>query len=80
LRLALDLQEFVPHSIKPEFVGAFRAWYIETHNDQFFINTPHWLHAYFFLELFYSLPMNLWAIRALGQGRSGSGCLDLQLS
>jgi hypothetical protein len=64
---ALDLQEFIPASIKPEFAGAMRAWYIKTYNDQLFINGPPFIHAYFLVELFYTLPMNIWGVWALGK-------------
>ena len=50
-----------------------RKFYIDTYHDQFFISPPAWFTMYIWMELFYHVPLSIWAIGALLRGESWSG-------
>lgn len=64
----VDMYPLYPESIRPKFMYDLRKWYIETYNDQFFVNPPAWFLAYMWMELFYHIPLSAWAIGALLRG------------
>ena len=46
-----------------------RTWYITTYHDRFFVTPPAWFNAYMWMEAVYHLPLSVWAVRALLQGK-----------
>ncbi|KAI1358145.1 transmembrane protein 6/97 [Xylaria arbuscula] len=62
-----------PASAPLRFLGDLRAYYIATYNDQFFLPPPAEIPNFFtlfaFLELAFHLPVSLWAVSALWDGK-----------
>lgn len=54
-----------------------RQWYITTYRDQFFISPPAWFTMYIWMELFYHVPLSVWALGALIRGMSQTSRLCL---
>ncbi|KAK4629432.1 Sigma intracellular receptor 2 [Fulvia fulva] len=61
----VDITPLYPPSIKPQFMIDLRQWYITTYRDQFFVSPPAWFTLYMWMELFYHLPLSVWALSAL---------------
>lgn len=69
-----------PASLRPQFMINLRKFYIDTYQDQFFVNPPAWFTMYMWMELLYHTPLSVWAIGALlrGEGDQHAGSLSLQ--
>ncbi|CZR62660.1 related to integral membrane protein [Phialocephala subalpina] len=61
----MDLQALYPPSLVPAFMENLKSFYINTYNDQFFINTPLFFKTFMWTEILYQAPVSLWAIPAL---------------
>ncbi|EME43808.1 hypothetical protein DOTSEDRAFT_151328 [Dothistroma septosporum NZE10] len=62
---SVDITPLYPASIKPQFMIDLRQWYITTYRDQFFVSPPAWFTLYMWMELFYHVPLSVWAVGAL---------------
>ncbi|KUJ10495.1 uncharacterized protein LY89DRAFT_675319 [Mollisia scopiformis] len=61
----MDLQALYPPSMVPAFMADLKAYYINTYNDQFFIDTPLFFKVFMWSEILFQAPVILWAIPAL---------------
>jgi len=77
--IGVDLAPLWPAAIKPAYLDTIRTYYITTFRDQFFSSPPAWFTAYIWLELFYHVPLSLWAIGALLRSTFVLHCDDLHL-
>ena len=77
---AVDLADFYPVVIRPAFTITLRDYYISTYRDRFFIAPPLWFKGFLLLELFYHMPLSIWAIGALLRGQYLGRSMILQLT
>jgi EXPERA (EXPanded EBP superfamily) len=68
----VDLTPFYPAAIKPSFLTAIQTHYINTYKDRFFIDPPPFFTTFAALEAVYSLPLSVWAVRAILRGMSAT--------
>ncbi|KAK4498951.1 hypothetical protein PRZ48_009462 [Zasmidium cellare] len=61
----VDIYPLYPTSLVPQFMTDLRQWYISTYRDAFFISPPAWFTMYIWMELFYHVPLSVWALGAL---------------
>lgn len=63
----MDCQPLYPPHLIPTFMTKLGDFYVDTYKDQFFLpgNTPPFLKAYIWSEVFYQFPTGVWAIQAL---------------
>lgn len=61
----MDLQALYPPSLVPTFMANLKSFYINTYNDQFFIDMPLFFKTFMWTEILYQAPVSLWAIFAL---------------
>lgn len=77
----VDIYPLYPSSLRPQFMTTLRQWYITTYRDAFFIAPPAWFTMYIWMELFYHVPLSVWALGALwrGEWRSSGFVIDFEL-
>ena len=68
IMFAVDLVPLYPRAYQPAALLEVRKWYITTYQDRFFTHPPAWFTAYAWMELFYHVPLSIWAIGALVRG------------
>lgn len=68
----VDTYPLYPSNMRPEFMTHLRQWYITTYRDQFFVSPPAWFTMYIWMELFYHVPLSVWALGALIRGMSST--------
>jgi hypothetical protein len=66
----VDLQALYPPSIVPTFMKNIKTFYVETYNDQFFIETPPFFEFFMWTEVFLQGPVMLWSLGGLLRGEA----------
>lgn len=68
--VVVDLVRFYPEGAAPGFSLAIQDFYIDTFNDKFFTTeAPAWFRAYLILEAVYHLPISVWMLSAILEGK-----------
>lgn len=65
----VDLAEFYPAAMRPQFTLDIRDFHVRVNKDRFFMVPPFWFKGLMFLELVYHLPLSIWAVPALLRSR-----------
>jgi len=65
IMFTVDLVPLYPASLTPEFLLSIRADYIATYSDQFFVSPPPFFTLYMWMEVFFHVPVSVWAVGAL---------------
>jgi EXPERA (EXPanded EBP superfamily) len=66
----MDAQAIYPPSLVPAFMKDLEAFYVNTYNDQLFVEKPRFFQTFIWFELFTQVPALIWAIPALLRGKS----------
>jgi hypothetical protein len=74
--IVIDTVPFYSSALVPNISISIREFYISTYHDRFFIDPPAWFRMYLLLELVYHLPVSLWMVKALIDGKPPSFLLN----
>ena len=70
LILLVDISPLYPPAYRPAFMDSIRLWYVATYKDRFFTDqSPSWFRMFIWMEAVLHLPVSVWALRGLAQGR-----------
>ncbi|PYH48921.1 EXPERA domain-containing protein [Aspergillus saccharolyticus JOP 1030-1] len=62
----VDAAPILPAFLQSDLSVTLREFYIDTYHDKFFEETPTaWFTFFLLMELFYHVPLSIWALRGL---------------
>ena len=65
----VDAAPILPSFLQSNLSHTLREFYINTYHDKFFEEPPApWFHFFILMELFYHVPLSIWAIGGLKRG------------
>ncbi|OJD24151.1 hypothetical protein ACJ73_04486 [Blastomyces percursus] len=67
LAFAIDFVPFYPAGLFPQWATAVHDFYVNNYNDPLYVKDPPFFQLFVAIEVLYSVPLSLWAIRGLIQ-------------
>ncbi|PYH96524.1 integral membrane protein [Aspergillus ellipticus CBS 707.79] len=62
----VDAAPILPSFLQSDLSHSLRQFYITTYHDKFFEEPPApWFYSFLLMELFYHVPLSVWALRGL---------------
>ncbi|EAW12015.1 EXPERA domain-containing protein [Aspergillus clavatus NRRL 1] len=61
----VDTVPLLPSFLQIDFMHQIRQFYINSYQDKFFSDPPAWFTAFIAMELFYHVPLSIWAVGGL---------------
>lgn len=65
----VDAAPILPTALQSNLSHTLRQFYIDTYHDKFFEEPPApWFYFFILMELFYHVPVSVWALGGLKRG------------
>lgn len=61
----MDLQAIYPPHLVPDVLTSIKDFYINTYQDQFYVQTPPFFKLFLWIELLYQVPVMIWGLGGL---------------